>query len=156
MLNWKNSYIPKYPPLYAGINCTIKYQVKNLPVHSITLFPLTKNQPLDYFHRHTGYAFIDFSLVFNAIFQHFYFYGVTSVGFSDNATRRGQAVIACPGRDFLNGIFAVVMDGQTGCARKSSGVQISVPQLQVFYRTHREDRPFDPVFYSLVFYIIYI
>lgn len=74
MLNYSDFCISKYHPLYAGINCTIKYQVKSLPVHSITLFPLTKNQPFDDIHHHAGYAFIDFSLVLNAIFQHFYFY----------------------------------------------------------------------------------
>lgn len=40
-------------------------------------------------------------LAFKAVFKHFYVYGVTSVGFSDNATRRRQAIIACPSRLFL-------------------------------------------------------
>lgn len=40
-------------------------------------------------------------LAFKAVFQHFYFYGFPTVGFSDDATRRGQAVITCPGRHFL-------------------------------------------------------
>lgn len=87
MLNWRNSYIPKYPPLYAGINCTIKYQVKSLTVHTITLFPLTKNQPFDYFHRHAGYALIGFALVFKAAFKHLYFYCFATVGFSGAGKR---------------------------------------------------------------------
>ena len=101
MLNYSDFCISKYHPLYAGINCTIKYQVKSLPVHSITLFPLTKNQPFDDIHRHAGYAFIDFALVFKTYFQHFYFYGVTSVVFSNNTTQCRQTAIPRPGRHFL-------------------------------------------------------
>lgn len=107
------------------------------------------SRPIRPFPSWKGWYSTPFSNTFTSI-------GVTSVGFSDNATRRRQTAIALTGRDFLNGIFAVVMDGQTWCARKSSKAKISVPQLQVFYRTHRVNRPFDPVFYSLVFYIIYI
>lgn len=93
MLNYSDFCISKYHPLYAGINCTIKYQVKSLPVHSITLFPLTKNQSFDYFHRHAGYALIGFALVFKAAFKHLYFYCFATVGFSGAGKRlsRGRA-----------------------------------------------------------------
>lgn len=77
MLNYSDFCISKYHPLYAGINRTIKYQVKSLPVHSITLFPLTKIS-----HLTISIATQDMLLnTFTSI-------GVTSVGFSDNATRR--------------------------------------------------------------------
>ena len=153
MLNWKNSYIPKYHPLYAGINCTIKYQVKSLPVHSITLFPLTKNQPFDYFHRHAGYAFIDFALVFKAYFQHLYFYCFATVGFSGAGKRLPRG----PGRHFLTVFLQQQWTDKPGTIVNLPEQKCPLPDYKSFsYRTHRVDRSFDPVFYSFVFYIIYI
>ena len=112
---WQVKVILYHATLWAALGDCPSGPLQNAPKRAATgavsfgksKEHITTNRAFDNRHCHARDAFEHFAFVFKAIFQYFYFYGFSTISFSDDATRCGQAVIARPGGQvFKQGFFS--------------------------------------------------